>query len=143
MQQFVAFGKEYGGSDPGNAGRRESEEIRRMGQWNISMFDSHYSCKLPLGPIGKLAGYNSDNKLYYNTRTIVMSDEALLRMTPIGKWCYDAYAAVPEEDPEGEHQNALQQVLRIFCELNTAFVQDMSAMIALHQDRQNHPHGNV
>jgi exonuclease VII small subunit len=87
--------------------------------------------------IRKLAGYNSDNKLYYNTRTIVMPDEALLRMTPIGKWCYDAYAAVLEEDPEGEHQTALH-VLRFFCELNTVFVQDMAAIIALHQDRQNH-----
>jgi hypothetical protein len=67
-----------------------------------------------------------------------MPDEALLRMTPIGKWCYDASAAILEEDPEGEHQTALQQVLRIVCELNTAFVQDMAAMIALHQDRQNH-----
>jgi hypothetical protein len=68
------------------------------------MFDNHYSCKLSLGPIRKLAGYNSDDELYYNTRTIVMPDEALLPTTPIGKWCYDASAAVLEEDPEGEHQ---------------------------------------
>jgi len=36
--------------------KAEGNEIRRMGQWNPSLFDNSYSSKLPMGPIRKLAG---------------------------------------------------------------------------------------
>ncbi len=39
----------------------EAEEIRRMGQWNPNMRDHHYSSKLPMGPIRKLAGFHNNN----------------------------------------------------------------------------------
>ena len=45
----------------------ETEELKKMGQWNPSVFDLAYSTKLPLGEIQKLAGFVSDHKLYFNT----------------------------------------------------------------------------
>jgi Centromere DNA-binding protein complex CBF3 subunit, domain 2/Transcriptional activator of glycolytic enzymes len=115
----------------------ESEEIRRMGQWSPSMFDNHYSCKLPLGPIRKLAGFQSDSKLYFNKRTVVEPSNFLQRNTPMGKWCYDAYDGVLEKDIEGKRQTA-QHVLRFLCEMNRVFLQDAAAMSVLHE-RGDHP----
>jgi Centromere DNA-binding protein complex CBF3 subunit, domain 2 len=115
----------------------ESDEIRRMGQWSPSMFDNHYSCKLPLRPIRKLAGFQSDSKLYYNKRAVVEPSESMLRSTPMGHWCYDAYSAVIEKDQDGKHQTA-QHVLRFLCELNRIFLQDAAAITVLH-DRGDHP----
>jgi Centromere DNA-binding protein complex CBF3 subunit, domain 2 len=115
----------------------ESEEIRRMGQWNPSTFDTSYSSKLPMGPIRKLAGYHSGNRCYFNTRTTVTCPDELLRKTPIGEWCYDALAALVEEDVEGTHQTAMY-VLRWFCDINEIFLQDAAAMHVLFPERADH-----
>lgn len=116
----------------------ESEEIRRMGQWCPSIFDTSYSAKLPLGPMRKLAGFTSSNKMYYNPRTTVIPDNDLLRATPIGKWCYDGLDGVLEASKDGDNQTAIH-TLRFFCELNKIFIQDAAAMLVLHPDRQSHP----
>ena len=116
----------------------ESEAIRRMGQWNPSIFDNSYSARLPLGPMRKLAGYHSSNKMYYNTRSTVEPDVFLLRSTPIGKWCYDALDGVLEMSTEGDNQTAIH-TLRFFCELNRIFIQDAAAMMVLHPERGDHP----
>lgn len=84
----------------------DMEEIRRMGQWNPSMFDRSYSSKIPLGPIRKLAGYHSNNKFYFNTRTTVTPDDCLLQSTPIGKWVYIAYRGVLEASVDGGNATA-------------------------------------
>jgi Centromere DNA-binding protein complex CBF3 subunit, domain 2/Transcriptional activator of glycolytic enzymes len=117
--------------------QEESEEIRRMGQWNPSMQDNCYSSKLPMGPIRKLAGYHSNSRCYFNTRTEVMPDENLLRMCPIGKWSYDALQKVIEKD-DGSHQTAVH-ALKFFCHLNIVFLQDAAAMMCLRPERANHP----
>ena len=103
----------------------ESEEIRRMGQWNPSMQDNHYSAKLPMSPIQKLAGYNSQVKMYFNTRTTIIPSQELLSMTPIGHWSYDAFAAVMEL--ETEHPTALS-FLQFMNELNVVFLQDAAVL---------------
>ena len=115
----------------------EMEEIRRMGQWSLSVFDNSYSSKLPLGPIRKLAGYSSSNKMYFNTRTTVEPSESLLRSTPIGQWVYDARKAVSDASTKGDHQTTIH-VLRFFEELNRVFLQDAAAMIALKPERVEH-----
>jgi len=115
----------------------ESEEIRRMGQWNQSIFDNSYSSKLPMSPIRKLAGFFSNNKFYFNTRTAVKPLEALLRMTPIGEWVYSAFTGV-QEQANGKHQTALH-VLNFLKEINEIFLQDAAAMLSLHPERANHP----
>jgi Centromere DNA-binding protein complex CBF3 subunit, domain 2 len=40
----------------------EDEAIRKMGQWNPSVFDNSYSAKLPIGPMQKLAGYQGKSQ---------------------------------------------------------------------------------
>ena len=116
----------------------ESEAICRMGQWNPSIFDTSYSAKLPLGPMRKLAGYHSSNKMYYNPRTTCMPSEDLSRATPIGAWCYTALSDVLDASTDGDNQTAIH-TLRFFCELNKIFLQDCAAMMVLHPERQDHP----
>ena len=115
----------------------EMEEIRRMGQWNPSVFDNSYSSKIPLGPIRKLAGFTGSSKIYFNTRTIVEPPDELLNATPMGQWCYDAYQYVQEHATDGKYQTALH-VLRFFCELNRVFLQDAAAMIVKDPERAEH-----
>ena len=55
-----------------------------MGQWSLDIVDNHYSSKLPMRPIQKLAGYTTQQSLYYNLRSIVEPKESLLRQTPMG-----------------------------------------------------------
>jgi Centromere DNA-binding protein complex CBF3 subunit, domain 2 len=114
----------------------EDEAIRRMGQWNPSIFDNSYSVKLPMGPIRKLAGYGDSNGLYFNTRTQVHPNEALKRMTPMGKWCYDAYDAVLEKDSSKYTALAF---LKFICSIHEVFLQDAAATMILHPDQSNHP----
>lgn len=120
----------------------ESEAIRRMGQWNPSVFDNSYSSKLPLSPIRKLAGFDGDSKIYFLTRGTVMTEmEYLKYQTPIGKWAYTALEGVTEaavRAGNGKHQTAFQ-VLKFLTVLNECFLQDAAAMMVLHPERANHP----
>ena len=117
----------------------QAREIQRMGQWADGVWDRSYSSKLPFGPMRKLAGYLNSSEFYFNTRTIIDPPESLLELTPMGEWCYDAYAAVRAEATRtGLHGTAVQ-VLRFFCELNKVFLQDAAATLALYPARSCHP----
>ena len=70
------------------------DEKHSMGQWAPDVIDNLYSSKLPMRPIQKLAGYTTQEVPYHNVCTVVEPSEALLRKTPIGSWCYDAYRDV-------------------------------------------------
>ena len=48
----------------------DSEEIHQMGNWSNSVWDNYYSNKLPLPSIQKLVGYCTNNKFYFNTKTV-------------------------------------------------------------------------
>jgi hypothetical protein len=114
-----------------------SEDIRRMGNWNPSIFDKCYSTKVPLSPIKKLAGFCGSNDRYYLPRSQVAPPEQLLKATPIGTWVYDRLEAVRRAHGEAErakHQTA-RNVLLFFSELNTIFLQDAAAMSVLHPGR--------
>ena len=50
--------------------------IRKMGQWNPSVFDNSYSAKLPMGPMRKLAGFHGCQQMYVNIRTSVEVTDA-------------------------------------------------------------------
>jgi Centromere DNA-binding protein complex CBF3 subunit, domain 2 len=114
-----------------------AEEIRRMGQWNNTVYDNSYSSKLPMNVMRNLAGYNSSNGLYYNTRTTVMPSQALCKMTPLGSFAYRALNELVKTDLEGKHQTAYE-TLRFFCDLSVIFLQDAAAMLLLHPDRGGH-----
>ena len=113
------------------------ESIRKMGQWNPSVFDNSYSSKLPMGPMRKLAGFHGSHQMYFNTRTSVAVPSFLLRSTSLG-WVYDVYDAVME-DPRSAVQHTAPYVLRFFMKLNEVMLQDAAAMQILHPQRCNHP----
>jgi len=113
------------------------DEKRSMGQWAPDVIDNSYSSKLPMRPIRKLAGYTSQQAPYHNPRSMVEPSMALLRQTPMGSWCYDAYESVCEATRSAmgnNHQTALQ-VLKFFCYVNKVLVQDAAAMLILYPDR--------
>ena len=116
----------------------EDEAIRKMGQWNPSVYDTSYSSKLPMGPMRKLAGYHGNTKLYFNTRTSVEPPMCLLQSTPIGQWIYNIHDAVMADPRIGDHPTTMY-VLRFFLQLNTVFIQDATAMVVLHPERMDHP----
>ena len=66
--------------------------------------------------------------------------QALLEMTPIGKFVYRSLDGVLQrsEDSEGDHQTAVH-FLRFLVALNEIFLQDCAAMRVLHPERCNHP----
>ena len=81
-------------------------EIRRMGQWNPSTFDNHYSSKIPMKAMRMLAGYENETDLYFNTRTSVQPSDDLLRATPIGCWVYDTLREFQAEHCPTRHPTA-------------------------------------
>ncbi|KAG7347926.1 centromere DNA-binding like protein [Nitzschia inconspicua] len=117
----------------------ESESIRRMGQWNPSVFDNYYSTKLPIGSIRKLAGYISKSNIYYNTRTTVNPNDELLKSTPIGSFVYTALDGVLEQaqNHRGGYDTAIH-FLRCLAELNKVFLQDAAALLCVKEERSNH-----
>jgi hypothetical protein len=112
----------------------DCEAIRRMGNWNLGVFDTSYSSKIPLGPIRKLAGYLLAKVMFFNTRTTVEPSDQLLRLTPFG-WAYDAFDSIVGN--VGSNHTAFQ-VLKFFKELNRILVQDAAATLILHPERGTH-----
>ena len=116
----------------------ESSDIQRMGQWNPGTFDNHYSTKLPIGPIRKLAGYHSNNKMYFNTRTSVLPSEELLKKGPFSFALAVLEEVLSAHNESGKHPTAVG-VLKFSIRLNTVFIQDSAAMLILHEGRSEHP----
>ncbi|KAG7364178.1 hypothetical protein IV203_037380 [Nitzschia inconspicua] len=110
-----------------------------MGQWNPSVFDNYYSTKLPIGSIRKLAGYVSKSNIYYNTRTTVNPNDALLKSTPMGSFVYTALDGVLEQAQihRGGYDTAIH-FLRCLAELNKVFLQDAAALLCVKEERSNH-----
>ena len=113
----------------------ESEEIRRLGNWNPKIQEQSYSTKLPMKPIRQLAGYTQSNGLFYNKRTIVDPPDELLKETPIGGWVYSALETVTLANIEGAGKYMAYNFLLFMVELNKVFLQDTAAMMVLHGDR--------
>ena len=102
---------------------------KSMGQWAPDVIDKSYSSKLYMCLIQKLAGYISQQAPYHNPRSVVESNLALLRQTPEGSWCYDAYGLEYKSTRSttgNNHQTALQ-VLKLFYHLNKFLVHDAGA----------------
>jgi Centromere DNA-binding protein complex CBF3 subunit, domain 2 len=115
----------------------EDEAIRKMGQWNPSVYDTSYSAKLPMGPMRKLAGYHGNHKIYYNTRTSVEPSDLLKKSTPLG-WVYEMNDRLLMDARTSDHPTAMF-VINFFTTINRVFLQDMTAMAVLHPERMDHP----
>ena len=89
--------------------------------------------------IKKLAGFEGDHKFYHLPRGAVDPCDKLLLSTPNGKWYYDDFDAVVENNTEGKHQTAYQ-CLKFLGELNKIVVQDAATVAVLHPKRTvSHP----
>jgi hypothetical protein len=117
----------------------ESEEIRKMGNWNPSIQDASYSTKLPMKPIRNLAGCQKAGGMYYNKRTVVEPPMELLLMTPVGSWVYQAKTWVDEANANGKGKTTAANFLNFMVALNRIFIQDSAAMMIQHPERVTHP----
>jgi hypothetical protein len=115
-----------------------AKEIRRMGQWNNTVYDNSYSSKLPMNAMRNLAGYNTANALYFNTWTTLMPSQNLCKTTPLGSFSYVMLQEQRAADQESEHSTAFE-TLRWFCDLSVVFLQDTAAIMLLHPTRMSHP----
>jgi hypothetical protein len=121
----------------------ESDDIRRLGNWNPSIQESSYSIKLPLSPMRKLAGYTTANGMYFNARTTIMPSEALKLQTPFAF----AISILPQVtaallDDEGATDSTGQTAiafLKFMNECSVIFLQDAAAMQIRKPERRDHP----
>jgi hypothetical protein len=117
----------------------ESEEIRKMGNWNPSIQDASYSTKLPMKPIRNLAGCKKAGGMYYNKRTVIEPPFELLQMTPVGRWVYQAKSWVDEANLNGAGKTTAANFLNFMVALNRVFIQDAATMMIQFPERVTHP----
>jgi hypothetical protein len=117
----------------------ESIVIQQLGNWNLSMQESCYSTKLPMGPIRKLAGCTGANGVYYNPQTMEEVGMVLLQMTPVGKWFYVTHAQVQAAIANRAMKGTVFNFLSFMVEINKVFIQDAAALLIMHPECGNHP----
>ena len=90
----------------------EMEAICCMGNWNNLVWDVLYASKLPLASMQKLTGFFANNKMYFNTRTVVFPDKEILAAMPFGKWVYKAYNQVTAycHETRARHPTAIESL---------------------------------
>jgi hypothetical protein len=81
-----------------------------------------------------LAGFGRYRKMYFNTRTVVKPPMQLMKMTVIGKWCFDMCDKI--ESKEDKIKPTVLACLNWLCVLTVVFLQDMAAMFALYPERE-------
>jgi len=121
------------GTKIGELFEAEQGALKNLGNWNLDIFDSAYSNKLPMNAIRTLAGTNPE--CYYVSRTAVDVPMELLVKTPMGSWCYAARDAVIEMGDRSKV--TAKQTLMFFCELNKVFVQDAAAMMIKESEKRS------
>jgi hypothetical protein len=121
----------------------ESDDIRRLGNWNPSIQESSYSIKLPLSPMRKLAGYTTANGMYHNARTTVMPSEALKLRTPfafaISMLPQVSQALLNDEGAKDSTGQTALGFLKFMNESSVIFLQDAAAMMISKPERRDHP----
>jgi hypothetical protein len=121
----------------------ESDDIRRLGNWNPSIQESSYSIKLPLRPMRKLAGYTTANGMYFNARTTVIPSDELRMKTPFA-FSISILPQVREAllNDEGTSHSTGQTALAFLKFMDnsaTIFLQDAAAMLIRKPERRVHP----
>jgi Centromere DNA-binding protein complex CBF3 subunit, domain 2 len=102
-------------------------EVKRMGQWNQSIYEKAYSSKLPMTAIRQLAGFEEASGMHFNTRTQVFPSDELQQMTKLGILSHQMAAQFSGEEAS-KHPTAWG-VINWMKDLSVIFLQDVAAMI--------------
>ena len=111
----------------------DAAEVKRMGQWNQSIYEKSYSSKLPMAAIRSLAGFDAANGMHFNTRTQVMPPDDLIEMTFLGNLSMKMLETMTSEEAS-EHPTA-HGVLCWMKDLALIMIQDLAAMSVLCPNR--------
>ena len=111
----------------------DAAEVKRMGQWNQSIYEKSYSSKLPMAAIRSLAGFDAANGMHFNTRTQVMPPDDLIEMTFLGNLSTKMLETMTSEEAS-EHPTA-HGVLCWMKDLALIMIQDLAAMRVLCPNR--------
>ena len=117
----------------------ESEEIRRLGNWDPKMQEARYSTKLPLPAMRDMAGFTIASGMYYNPRTAVVPPDELMMLMPF------RFAIDKSESVESAIGNQTEQgytavcFLRFLKDMSQIFLQDAAVIWLLHEERKAHP----
>ena len=115
----------------------DAAEVKRMGQWNQSIYDKSYSSKLPMQAIRSLAGFDAGNGMHFNTRTQVMPPDDLIEMTYLGRLSTCMLQQISNE--EGSDHPTAYGVLQWMRDMSIILLQDLAAAIVLVPDRGSMP----
>ena len=121
----------------------QSEDIRRLGNWDPRIQEKCYSTCLPMAAIRGAAGYESNNGMYWNPRAQVeVKNRSLREATPFGplETAYEFITARNRNPAFADNEKAItaERFLKCMTCFNTAFLQDAAAMLILHPERKDH-----
>ena len=115
----------------------ESEDIRKLGNWDPTIQETCYSTHIPLAPMRRMAGFTSANGMHYNPRTTVKPPPELILQTPFGFAVSMELLQANEEDYQKKYTAIA--FLRFLNDLAVILLQDAAAMMVRHPERREHP----
>ena len=123
---FVHIGRVLG-SCASEIEEDDSEDLRRLGNWDPKIQEARYSTKLPMKIIRSRAGFQKANGLHYNPRVSLIPCENLQEQ--IFPWLDEAKEKF-YSNPLHKQKPTAQQFLDFLSKLRIIILQDAAAMIA-------------
>ena len=115
----------------------DSEEIRRLGNWDPKIQESCYSTKLPMTAMRAMAGYTTASGMYYNPRTVVHPPEELLLETPFA-FSISACGVLERAVAESDSFYTALCFLRLMKRLGEVLLQDAATIWIKYPERRPH-----
>ena len=123
----------------------EDDDVRQLGNWQVTVRDLAYSTKLPLNAMRHAAGYVQANNAFYCPRSQVKPPRSLTKQ--IFSFADEQLENVKEAIHEnriregaGNYLGAALNFLEMLIRLRTIILQDAAAMTVLHPERMRlHP----
>jgi hypothetical protein len=132
---FVHIGRVLG-SCASEIDEDDSEDLRRLGNWDPKMQEARYSTKLPMKIIRSRAGFQKANGLHYNPRVSLIPSENLQKQ--IFPWLDEAKEKF-YSNPLHKERPTAHHFLDFMSKLRIIILQDAAAMIAEISERAAHP----
>jgi len=119
------------------------DEIRQLGNWQVSVRDLCYSTKLPLRAMRAAAGFMEGEGMFFCPRSQVVPEESLAKQVfPFAEEQLKIVDRAIREAPRGAGGNylgAARGFLSMMMRLRIILLQDAAAMMILHPQRNSHP----